>query len=46
MAQQVATTHHCPQCERAVRIIEANAFGGRDTSRVTLACGHVVSKAA
>ena len=35
---------YCRQDGRWVRISEHNAFGGRDTSRVTLACGHVVDK--
>jgi hypothetical protein len=42
MAQSVPLQAHCPQCQRAVRISEPFAFGGRDRLRMTLACGHVV----
>ena len=35
---------YCPQCGRDVRVVEVDAFFGRDKLRSTLACGHVVSK--
>jgi uncharacterized Zn finger protein len=34
----------CPQCGASRRVVEPNAFGGRDKLRSTLACGHVVVK--
>lgn len=35
---------HCPQCDRPRRITEWNAFNGKDKTRSTLNCGHVVNK--
>ena len=34
----------CPQCDVFRRVVEPNAFGGRDKLRSTLSCGHVVNK--
>lgn len=46
VAVRATETAHCPQCDRAVRISEPFAFGGRDRLRSTLACGHVVAREA
>lgn len=36
--------HICPVCGTGQRVTEPNAFGGRDTLRSSLSCGHVVLK--
>lgn len=39
-----ALVAYCPSCTRNVRVSEPYAFGGRDRTRSTLACGHVVAR--
>ena len=36
--------HWCPACVAYRDVSEQNAFGGRDKTRMTLKCGHVVLK--